>query len=33
MPEKAAKMKAQLDAMLKKHDAVIPVLVPVKRRK
>ncbi len=30
MPEKAAAMKAQLDAELKKHNAIIPTAVPVK---
>jgi arylsulfatase A len=30
MPEKAAKMKAQLDAMLKEHGATIPTSVPAK---
>ena len=33
MPEKAAGMKAQLDAMLKAHDAVIPRAVPHKPKK
>ena len=30
MPEKAAEMKAQLDATLKAHDAIIPIAVPAK---
>ena len=30
MPEKAAKLKAQLDAILKAHDATIPKAVPAK---
>ena len=33
MPEKATGMKAQLDAMLKAHDAVIPRAVPDKPKK
>ncbi len=30
MREKAAEMKAQLDAALKAHDATIPIAVPAK---
>jgi len=30
MPEKASQMKAQLDALLKGHDAVIPQAIPPK---
>lgn len=30
MPEKAAEMKAQLDALLKSHKATIPTAVPAK---
>ena len=30
IPEKAAEMKAQLDAVLKAHDATIPTAVPAK---
>jgi arylsulfatase A-like enzyme len=33
MPEKAAKMKAQLDAVLAKHDAAIPLSVPANKAK
>jgi len=31
MPEKAAEMKAQLDAVLKAHNATTPIAVPAKR--
>ena len=30
MPEKAVEMKAQLDGMLKAHEAIIPIAVPAK---
>ena len=33
MPERAAKMKAQLDAMLKEHGAKIPAPDPAKKKK
>ena len=33
MPEKAAEMKAQLDAMLKEHGATIPTPAPAPRKK
>jgi hypothetical protein len=33
MPEKAAEMKAQLDAMLKEHGAKIPTPAPAPKKR